>query len=185
MQGGNRASLFFPLAMNGVRGVERLRRMAPRGHPTKARQKPCGNCSCRFASSLRNYYAQLLQERAVWRCFARILREGRTWHADGWVVDEPWLTTLFHKSRMSVNCSVSSAGDDPVGTADGAMASHSRPVAGRSEKAPPSREFRIPNFDPSPWWNRGVLTPQQFRRHLPTRYLSAWLQVPPQFVAAG
>jgi hypothetical protein len=108
--------------MNGVRGVERLRRTAPRGHPTKARQKPCGNCSCRFTSSLRNYYAQLLQKRAVWRCFARILREGRTRHTDSWVVDEPWLTTLLRKSRMSMNFSVSCAGADPVGMADGAMA---------------------------------------------------------------
>jgi hypothetical protein len=35
------------------------------------------------------------------------LLEGRTLYSDGWVVDKPWLTTLFHKARMQMSFNVS------------------------------------------------------------------------------
>jgi hypothetical protein len=35
------------------------------------------------------------------------LLEGKTLYTDGWVVDRPWLTTLFHKAKMHMNFSVS------------------------------------------------------------------------------
>ena len=35
------------------------------------------------------------------------LLEGKTLYTDGWVVDKPWLTTLFHKAQMNMNFSVS------------------------------------------------------------------------------
>jgi hypothetical protein len=35
------------------------------------------------------------------------LLEGKTIYTDGWVVDKPWLTTLFYKARMRMRFSVS------------------------------------------------------------------------------
>jgi hypothetical protein len=35
------------------------------------------------------------------------LLEGKTLYTDGWVVDKPWLTTLFEKARMRMRFSVS------------------------------------------------------------------------------
>jgi hypothetical protein len=35
------------------------------------------------------------------------LFEGRTLYSDGWVVDKPWLTTLFHKAGMNMKFRVS------------------------------------------------------------------------------
>ena len=35
------------------------------------------------------------------------LFEGKTLYTDGWVVDKPWLTTLFEKAQMSMNFYVS------------------------------------------------------------------------------
>jgi len=35
------------------------------------------------------------------------LLEGKTLYTDGWVVDKPWLTTLFHKAQIRMNFSVS------------------------------------------------------------------------------
>jgi hypothetical protein len=35
------------------------------------------------------------------------LLEGKTLYSDGWVVDKPWLTTLFHKAQMPMSFSVS------------------------------------------------------------------------------
>jgi hypothetical protein len=35
------------------------------------------------------------------------LLEGKTLYTDGWVVDKPWLTTLFHKARMNMKFTVS------------------------------------------------------------------------------
>lgn len=35
------------------------------------------------------------------------LLEGKTLYTDGWVVDKPWLTTLFHKARMEMKFRVS------------------------------------------------------------------------------
>jgi hypothetical protein len=35
------------------------------------------------------------------------LFEGKTLYTDGWVVDKPWLTTLFEKARMRMSFSVS------------------------------------------------------------------------------
>ena len=35
------------------------------------------------------------------------LLEGKTLYTDGWVVDKPWLTTLFHKAHMHMDFSVS------------------------------------------------------------------------------
>jgi hypothetical protein len=35
------------------------------------------------------------------------LLEGRTLYTDGWVVDKPWLTTLFHAARTSMDFHVS------------------------------------------------------------------------------
>lgn len=35
------------------------------------------------------------------------LFEGRTLYSDGWVVDKPWLTTLFHKAGMDMKFRVS------------------------------------------------------------------------------
>ena len=35
------------------------------------------------------------------------LLEGKTLYTDGWVVDKPWLTTLFHVAGESMNFSVS------------------------------------------------------------------------------
>ncbi len=35
------------------------------------------------------------------------LLQGKTLYTDGWVVDKPWLTTLFHKARMNMDFSVS------------------------------------------------------------------------------
>ena len=35
------------------------------------------------------------------------LLAGKTLYSDAWVVDKPWLTTLFHKARTPMNFSVS------------------------------------------------------------------------------
>lgn len=35
------------------------------------------------------------------------LLKGKTLYSDGWVVDKPWLTTLFHKAKIPMNFSVS------------------------------------------------------------------------------
>lgn len=35
------------------------------------------------------------------------LLEGKTLYTDGWVVDKPWLTTLFHKAQLNMKFSVS------------------------------------------------------------------------------
>ena len=35
------------------------------------------------------------------------LLEGKTLYTDGWVVDKPWLTTLFYKAHMEMNFYVS------------------------------------------------------------------------------
>lgn len=35
------------------------------------------------------------------------LLDGRTLYTDGWVVDKPWLTTLFHEARLPMSFSVS------------------------------------------------------------------------------
>jgi hypothetical protein len=35
------------------------------------------------------------------------LLEGKTLYTDGWVVDKPWLTTLFHKAQVNMKFSVS------------------------------------------------------------------------------
>ncbi len=35
------------------------------------------------------------------------LLAGKTLYSDGWVVDKPWLTTLFHAARLSMTFSVS------------------------------------------------------------------------------
>lgn len=35
------------------------------------------------------------------------LLAGKTLYTDGWVVDKPWLTTLFHAAKMPMNFSVS------------------------------------------------------------------------------
>jgi hypothetical protein len=35
------------------------------------------------------------------------LLDGKTLYSDGWVVDKPWLTTLFHTARMNMNFTVS------------------------------------------------------------------------------
>jgi len=35
------------------------------------------------------------------------LLEGKTLYTDGWVVDKPWLTTLFQEARMNMNFHVS------------------------------------------------------------------------------
>jgi hypothetical protein len=35
------------------------------------------------------------------------LLEGKTLYSDGWVVDKPWLTTLFHKAQMDMAFRVS------------------------------------------------------------------------------
>ena len=35
------------------------------------------------------------------------LLEGKTLYTDGWVVDKPWLTTLFHKARTRMKFRVS------------------------------------------------------------------------------
>ena len=35
------------------------------------------------------------------------LLEGKTLYSDGWVVDKPWLTTLFAEARMQMSFSVS------------------------------------------------------------------------------
>lgn len=35
------------------------------------------------------------------------LLEGKTLYSDGWVVDRPWLTTLFHAAGMAMNFRVS------------------------------------------------------------------------------
>jgi hypothetical protein len=35
------------------------------------------------------------------------LLEGRTLYTDGWVVDSPWLTTLFHKAQVEMGFRVS------------------------------------------------------------------------------
>ena len=35
------------------------------------------------------------------------LLEGKTLYTDGWVVDKPWLTTLFHKAQMEMKFRVS------------------------------------------------------------------------------
>ena len=35
------------------------------------------------------------------------LLEGKTLYTDGWVVDKPWLTTLFHKAQIAMKFNVS------------------------------------------------------------------------------
>ncbi len=35
------------------------------------------------------------------------LLDGKTLYSDGWVVDKPWLTTLFHRAQMTMKFSVS------------------------------------------------------------------------------
>ena len=40
--------------------------------------------------------------------FLNEVLEGKTIYTDGWVVDKPWLTTLFHAARVPMSFTVSS-----------------------------------------------------------------------------
>jgi hypothetical protein len=40
--------------------------------------------------------------------FLNEILEGKTIYTDGWVVDKPWLTTLFHAAGVPMNFTVSS-----------------------------------------------------------------------------
>ena len=59
----------------------------------------------RIARDILETYGKPMQEVAA--NLNRLL-EGKTLYTDGWVVDKPWLTTLFHQANMRMNFSVSS-----------------------------------------------------------------------------
>lgn len=58
----------------------------------------------RIARDILETYGRPVQEVAA---HLNQLLEGKTLYTDGWVVDKPWLTTLFHKAQMSMNFRVS------------------------------------------------------------------------------
>jgi hypothetical protein len=58
----------------------------------------------RIARDILETYGKPVQEVAA---NLNELLEGETLYTDGWVVDKPWLTTLFHKAQMHMNFSVS------------------------------------------------------------------------------
>lgn len=58
----------------------------------------------RIARDLLETYGKPMQEVAA---HLNTLLHGRTLYSDGWVVDKPWLTTLFHEARVRMQFSVS------------------------------------------------------------------------------
>ena len=58
----------------------------------------------RIARDILETYGKPIQE--VAKILAQLL-DGKTLYTDGWVVDKPWLTTLFHKAQMKMNFFVS------------------------------------------------------------------------------
>ena len=58
----------------------------------------------RIARDILETYGKPLQEVAAG---LNELLEGQTLYTDGWVVDKPWLTTLFHRAQMRMAFSVS------------------------------------------------------------------------------
>jgi hypothetical protein len=58
----------------------------------------------RIARDILETYGKPLQEVAA---HLNELLEGKTLYTDGWVVDKPWLTTLFHKANMHMRFQVS------------------------------------------------------------------------------
>jgi hypothetical protein len=58
----------------------------------------------RIARDILETYGKPLQEVAA---HLNGLLEGRTLYTDGWVVDKPWLTTLFYKAGMDMSFRVS------------------------------------------------------------------------------
>jgi len=58
----------------------------------------------RIARDLLETYGKPMQEVAA---HLNTLLQGRTLYSDGWVVDKPWLTTLFHEARVRMQFSVS------------------------------------------------------------------------------
>ncbi len=58
----------------------------------------------RIARDILETYGKPLQEVAA---HLNHLLEGKTLYTDGWVVDKPWLTTLFYEAKMEMKFSVS------------------------------------------------------------------------------
>jgi len=58
----------------------------------------------RIARDILETYGKPLQEVAA---HLNELLEGKTLYTDGWVVDKPWLTTLFHNANMPMRFQVS------------------------------------------------------------------------------
>ena len=58
----------------------------------------------RIARDILETYGKPLQEVAA---KLNQLLAGKTMYTDAWVVDKPWLTTLFYKAQMEMNFSVS------------------------------------------------------------------------------
>lgn len=58
----------------------------------------------RIARDILETYGKPLQEVAIQ---LNNLLEGKTLYTDGWVVDKPWLTTLFYKAGINMSFQVS------------------------------------------------------------------------------
>jgi hypothetical protein len=58
----------------------------------------------RIARDILETYGNPIREVAA---YLNRLLEGKTLYTDGWVVDKPWLTTLFYKAQMNMNFFVS------------------------------------------------------------------------------